>query len=104
MKDAAIDSGCLWPRNKSSLHAPQRFNRLYGWAALPRETVDIKDLKVDFKQLCFLRQKSPFQLEQRFMVVELPRKPQLLEQRRCGLQASEIDAFPPYILRESSRR
>ncbi|KAG2268734.1 hypothetical protein Bca52824_063289 [Brassica carinata] len=21
MKDAAIDSGCLWPRNKSSLHA-----------------------------------------------------------------------------------
>ena len=38
MKDAAIDSGCLWPRNKSSLHAPQRFNRLYGWAALPHSS------------------------------------------------------------------
>ena len=46
------------------------------------ETVDIEDLKVDFRQVCFLRQKSPLQLEQWFMVVELPRKPQLLEQRR----------------------
>ncbi|KAG2292035.1 hypothetical protein Bca52824_038704 [Brassica carinata] len=31
MKDAAIDSGYLWARNKSSLHALQRFNHLYGW-------------------------------------------------------------------------
>ena len=59
------------------------------WGHVLRRYLNSADVKgggtaeiEDFKQVCFLRHRWPWQLEQIFMVVGQPRKPQMIEHRR----------------------
>ncbi|RID40467.1 hypothetical protein BRARA_J00507 [Brassica rapa] len=79
MKAEPWTSGNLWAHGQQVIpdwHFNPSLYQLSGCEGMGTAEIE------DFTQVCFLRQRWPWQLEQIFMVVGQPRKPQMIEHRR----------------------